>query len=477
MTIQLFKKMGAAFSVLVMASALTACGNNSNNSGSNCGTGEIEAAIGGADAQCYTTCEADATVCAAGKECKSVGGKKLCMDASTTNNTTGGTTNQCAAGTVQATFMGEAKCWTSCTDGAECAATDECRLVGQVRICTPRECPVGNVKATYQGVEKCYKTCGVPADCDAAAGEECVTSAANKICAVPPPSQFKDACEKAAKAWFGECATAKCDAATAGQLNQFENPFLQGANGQPGCEDQAEADEGFAALVETYAAGYTRGGCDDGIVKHGLCYFVPGFTGANGIFETQCGCEEPNIGGACANDDECPQALGSGSCDTESPGGQCGYSCLPFNLDIQGPTLFEGEASGCTTEGVCVAIPQGNQIQAFCLEDCQTNADCERGVTGADDAGYACTALLGIQGGGYQGACFEACVAGEMCDPIDNNGTMIPRTCGPTRTCENNCDPNAAMNPSCRTGETCVALANDPTKGTCHNPGLDGAAP
>lgn len=452
---KMFKKISVAFSALLMAGTLVACGGDEDsNNTSACADGQVDVAAGSSlAAGCYDTCT-DNAGCTGGKICKSfVGGQKLCVTDTATNNTTNNTNNDaCDTGKVKVSYEGSEQCMTDCaTDASVCGATEECTSVGSNKVCTPAEQPAcgdGEVETVYAGGTKsCFKTCTGNADC-AADSKICKTddAGANMICV--PQSQTDMLCETFCDAMWGAGLQSNCDAGFQTGFSDMDKQLLaaqkdaclNGGQGVTACAQRLGTDTNFQAIVEIIA----RQGGDGPFTRVFQCGSLEGNVtdpAAN------CGCgAEPSLNKPCANDNECEAGNVQASCGTD---GVCqAGACQPAltNAELQmitGPTLTSGEEAGCGVDTYCIVQPQNGSLASGCEEKCTTAADCQYGVTGDMDSGSACLGIP-LSNGNPLGFCSPACTTDADCPAqTDSNGQMVEFTCGANRVCQQVCDPAA----------------------------------
>lgn len=460
----MLKKLSVAFSVLLMAGSLTACGDDEPAEGT-CKDGQVNVGGGaGLDAGCYDSCTAN-TNCSGGKVCKAFGAQKLCVEDTKVdpNNM-----KDCEDGKVKANYMGTEQCLVDCSSTA-CGANEECTTSGTAKVCTPKAAPTcadGEVETVYAGSTKqCYKTCTASADCTVA-NTVCKTDDAgvNMICA--PESQTDMLCRSFCSNLWGAGLKTNCDAGFTGGFSDMEKTALEAeedaclngvpAQNIPSCAQRyAQNMNSFQDIVQIVVNQGGEGPTTRILQCNALDGQIMGL-------EDNCGCgAEPSLNKPCTADGECEGGYVQASCDMDEKICNAG-ACQPAltaaqiqeQIAQQGVAISDGETAGCGVDTFCFASQQGNGLGSSCLEQCFSNADCAYGVTGDADAGSACSSAIGLGGTDLAGYCLPSCATDADCPAVmDENGMMVTRTCGANRSCQSTC-PTA--------GESCASM-----RGTC----------
>lgn len=477
----MLKKLSVAFSVLLMAGSLTACGGDEDNNSTACKEGQVNVGGGaGLMAGCYDTCTADAN-CTGGNVCNSYpGGQKLCTPPKmTSNNPNNNNPMDCEAGKVKANYMGTEQCLVDCSgDASACAATEECTTSGTAQVCTPKAAPTcmeGEVETVFAGSTKqCFKTCTANADCTAA-NTACKTDDAgvNMICA--PESQADMLCRSFCSNFWGDGLKTNCDVGFQTgfsdmekmALSAEEDACLNGVPAQniPSCAQRyAQNANSFQDIVQIVV----NQGAQGPTTRFLQCTSLEGQIMG---LEDNCGCgAEPSLNKPCTADGDCEAGFVQASCDMDEK--ICGAgACQPAltaaqiqqQIMQQGVAISDGEAAGCGPDTFCFASQQGNGLGSSCLEQCFSNADCAYGVTGDADAGSACSSAIGLGGTDLAGYCLPACATDADCPAqMDANGMMVERICGANRSCQAVCDTAgaacASMRGTCTEGKTAGKL-------------------
>ena len=226
---------------------------------------------------------------------------------------------------------------------------------------------------------------------------------------IPPDVVAK--CGTACELFWGNCLATRCS--FDGDTQRLVDDIYDGCRGVGGdagelCTTRYQNEPGYRDLVDTIVA---ENNCNGPEIELTHC----------ATFGTdECNCPVPDLGEGCTSDAQCDGGLLSAGCQPEDaglyPGGQCLAGGCLFENEAPG-TLLVGSGTLCGDMGICYVADATSSV---CLPRCFSNSDCDRGITGPNQSGYACALLGTIDdfNGGTEllGYCDTACGEQRPCD-------------------------------------------------------------
>ncbi len=410
------RKLATALGLLAASAMLTACGPaEDGGDGDSCGANEVRTKLPADDeAQCYTDCSADASVCDSGEVCQRFAANDISLCVADTGGGDGCTDDSdCAAG--ETCNAGTCEAAPGCTEDSDCNAGETCE----------------------NGTCEAGPECAANSDC--AAGEVCT----NGACVTDTQTQVPQ-CDAYCQNIFGSCPKNTCtglDATDTANLDASYDACLNGGTAQDGtvlnpCAQDYLSDAQFAQQVDQFAAE--------------TCGNSPSLTnvycGQFGFGE-KCDCVEPNPGAACTTDDDCEGGTLNAACiaetdengeDTGFPGGVCISGPCDAGSTMAGAGAI-GPQTGCGAEGFCINEQSQQGVQSICYKQCSVNTDCRDG--------YACEVIGFFTNGDPAGRCQPACATNDDCPVYTLNAdpnTQLNSFCNADGWCEIPCNPAEA---------------------------------